>query len=204
MHLALEPSRLERQLVELGGDITVALEEIRVPAGLVDAGGRIRWQNAASRRDVGDRTGEHVTSLFAPYAREQVESVLAKLLARAEPAEVRLPVREDDGSFVVREISAVPVRGNGTVVGIFGLRHPAGETTDAAPGQPSSLTRRQREVLRELAAGKSTQQIAAEMGISPTTVRNHVANLMAVLGVHTRLQAVIAGTRAGLVDSPSR
>jgi hypothetical protein len=49
-------SRLERELTELGGDIKVALEEIRVPASLVNGSGTIRWQNEAARRDTDSRS----------------------------------------------------------------------------------------------------------------------------------------------------
>ncbi len=99
-------SRLERALTELGGDIEVALEEIRVPAALVDRSGTVPWLNQAGRREAGDRTGEDVTSVIGPGAREQTEALLAKVLSRGEPTEGRLPVRVADGSFVVREISA--------------------------------------------------------------------------------------------------
>ena len=80
----------------------------------------------------------------------------------------------------------------------------AGASEAAAPRSSTTLTPRQREVLNMLAAGKSTQQISAELGISATTVRNHVANLIAALGAHTRLQAVIAATNAGLIAPRSR
>lgn len=62
------------------------------------------------------------------------------------------------------------------------------------------LTARQLDVVRLLADGKSTAEIANELNLSQTTVRNHVAGLMAALGVHTRLQAVIAAKRAGFLD----
>jgi len=62
------------------------------------------------------------------------------------------------------------------------------------------LTKRQLDVLRLLAAGRSTVEIAAELGLSQTTVRNYVANLLAALGAHTRLQAVIAAREAGLIE----
>lgn len=67
---------------------------------------------------------------------------------------------------------------------------------DGAP----HLTKRQLEVLTLLAEGRSTNEIATELSLSTTTVRNHVACLLAALGVHTRLQAVVAAMRAGLVD----
>jgi DNA-binding NarL/FixJ family response regulator len=62
------------------------------------------------------------------------------------------------------------------------------------------LTKRQLDVLRLLAAGRSTAEIAADLGLSQTTVRNYVANLLASLGAHTRLQAVIAARKAGLIE----
>jgi DNA-binding NarL/FixJ family response regulator len=62
------------------------------------------------------------------------------------------------------------------------------------------LTKRQLAVLLLLAEGKSTAQIAAELGLSPTTVRNYIANLLTALGAHSRLQAVIAARKAGILD----
>jgi two-component system, NarL family, response regulator LiaR len=68
-----------------------------------------------------------------------------------------------------------------------------------------ALTRRQIEILRLLGEGKTTDEIAAELQLSRTTVRNYIASLLAALGVHTRLQAVLAASRAGLLkeDHPS-
>ena len=64
--------------------------------------------------------------------------------------------------------------------------------------QRARLTRREREVLAQLAKGASTATIAERLGISPRTARNHVANLLRKLGVHTRLEAVARGVRDGL------
>jgi DNA-binding NarL/FixJ family response regulator len=66
--------------------------------------------------------------------------------------------------------------------------------------EPNQLTTRQLEVLRLLASGRSTAEIAAELGLSTTTVRNYIANMLVALGVHSRLQAVIAAREAGLID----
>jgi DNA-binding NarL/FixJ family response regulator len=64
-----------------------------------------------------------------------------------------------------------------------------------------SLTPRQREVLHLLADGKTTAEIASELSLSRTTTRNHIANLLAAMGVHNRLQAVLAARKAGILDS---
>ena len=52
------------------------------------------------------------------------------------------------------------------------------------------LTAREREVLRCVARGLSTDDVAAELCIATVTVRNHVRNVLQKLGVHTKLAAV--------------
>ena len=61
------------------------------------------------------------------------------------------------------------------------------------------LTRRERQVLRLLAAGQDTAAIATRLAISPTTVRNHVHHILSKLGVRTRLEAVVMAQRDGLL-----
>jgi DNA-binding NarL/FixJ family response regulator len=63
-----------------------------------------------------------------------------------------------------------------------------------------ALTKRQLEILRLLAEGKTTGEIASELVLSRTTVRNYIANLLAAMGVHNRLQAVVAAERAGILE----
>ena len=58
------------------------------------------------------------------------------------------------------------------------------------------LTRREREVLRRIALGQSTVEMAKSMGISRSTARTHVQNVLQKLGVHSRLQAVAAVSRS--------
>ncbi|MCA9864295.1 MAG: response regulator transcription factor, partial [Thermomicrobiales bacterium] len=61
--------------------------------------------------------------------------------------------------------------------------------TPAAPRLPQ-LTRRERDVLRELSAGKSNREIGEALFVSPTTVATHVASLYRKIGVNSRAQAV--------------
>jgi PAS domain S-box-containing protein len=53
------------------------------------------------------------------------------------------------------------------------------------------LTNREREILGLLAAGTTTADMARRLFISPTTVRNHVRNILRKLGAHSRLEAVV-------------
>ena len=57
------------------------------------------------------------------------------------------------------------------------------------------LTRREREVLRRIVMGQGTTEMAKSMGISRSTARTHVQNVLQKLGVHSRLQAVAAVSR---------
>lgn len=61
------------------------------------------------------------------------------------------------------------------------------------------LTRRQTEILRLLANGSSGGDIAENLHLSPETVRNHIRNILARLGVHSRVEAVSVAYRRHLI-----
>ncbi|MGZ8629934.1 MAG: LuxR C-terminal-related transcriptional regulator [Actinomycetota bacterium] len=64
-----------------------------------------------------------------------------------------------------------------------------------------SLTRREREILQTLSAGASTADVAEAFGISPLTVQSHVKNILAKLGVHSKVEAVRIAWRHGLATT---
>jgi DNA-binding NarL/FixJ family response regulator len=64
---------------------------------------------------------------------------------------------------------------------------------------PSALTEREREVMKNLAQGLSNREIAALLRLSPVTVRHHLTNISAKLGVSGRQQLMLHGHRAGLI-----
>jgi len=63
-----------------------------------------------------------------------------------------------------------------------------------------SLSAREIQVLGLLAEGASSAMIAARLEISVTTVRNHIQSLLRKLGVASQLEAVVLGSRLGLVN----
>jgi DNA-binding NarL/FixJ family response regulator len=65
---------------------------------------------------------------------------------------------------------------------------------------PPPLTERELEVIRALAQGMSDRQIAASLGISEKTVRNHTSNIYRKLHIFDRTQAVIYAIREGVID----
>ena len=64
---------------------------------------------------------------------------------------------------------------------------------------PGALSRREAQVLRLIAAGKSNRQIADEMFRSPNTVANHVRSILAKSGCANRTEAAIFAARHGLI-----
>jgi DNA-binding NarL/FixJ family response regulator len=64
----------------------------------------------------------------------------------------------------------------------------------------AQFTRRELEVLWLLAEGNDTAGLAARLNIAPHTVEWHVRHVIEKLGVHSKLQAVIAAVRLGLIE----
>ena len=76
------------------------------------------------------------------------------------------------------------------------------EQEDEARRAIAQLTAREKELLQALAEGLDGQEIAARLTISSQTERNHMANIFAKLGVHSRLQALVFALRHGVVEIP--
>ena len=64
-----------------------------------------------------------------------------------------------------------------------------------------TLTERERQVLSELANGRSVNEIAAAWVVSAATVRSHVQSVLTKLGVGSQLQAVVLAIRSGWLQS---
>jgi len=63
----------------------------------------------------------------------------------------------------------------------------------------SELSDREVQVLRLIANGKDNAQIAADLHISPKTVKNHISNILMKLQIENRIQAAVYAVRSGLV-----
>ncbi len=89
-----------------------------------------------------------------------------------------------------RRISGVAVAGSGA--GAFG---------SAGSEEPRlrRLTARESEILRLLATGTTTREIAGQLYISIKTVRNHVQHILRKLGAHSRLEAVSLAHKTSLL-----
>jgi DNA-binding NarL/FixJ family response regulator len=69
-----------------------------------------------------------------------------------------------------------------------------------APDSPETLTERETEVLRLVAQGMGNKQIARMLEIGEKTVKTHVSNILAKLGVQSRTQAALYAVEIGLAS----
>ena len=63
----------------------------------------------------------------------------------------------------------------------------------------AELSDREIEVLKLIANGKDNARIAAELHISPKTVKNHISNILMKLQIDNRIQAAVYAVRSGIV-----
>lgn len=70
------------------------------------------------------------------------------------------------------------------------IRYQGEQNPQETPGNNYQLTKRETEILEQLASGLSYQQIAENLFISPGTVRKHIENVYQKLQVHNKVEAV--------------
>ena len=81
---------------------------------------------------------------------------------------------------------------------------PATPPGAAAAPVRGDVTERERQILRWVREGKSNQQIAEVLGISPLTVKNHIQKILRKLGAGNRAQAVAQALARNLIDAAER
>ncbi|HET8628338.1 MAG TPA: LuxR C-terminal-related transcriptional regulator [Thermomicrobiales bacterium] len=126
---------------------------------------------------------------------------LGRALALAEP-EGFVRAFLDEGAPMVALLRLARSRGVATKY-VAALLAACGDEPEATPTAAAALieplSARERELLGLLAAGLGTREIAAQLFISPGTVRNHLKSIYGKLGAHSRLQAVERARALGLL-----
>ena len=120
----------------------------------------------------------------------------------------RRPSREPAGDDEVLLVDARTLRVRGRV-----SLNRASPPASRLPGSPTSrtghtvratsrlpeLTERERDVLDELATGKSTAEIAAALHLSPGTVKGYLSGIMAKWDARDRVQLIVFAVRSGVI-----
>jgi DNA-binding CsgD family transcriptional regulator len=138
-------------------------ESTRAAVVLLEADGRVEFASSAARELLERYFGEPGAQLPAPLAswlRERRRGATSEPL-RIDVGDRSLRVEPVDGALLLEEQRRVP-----------------------------RLTAREREILDLVAEGRTNAEIAERLWVSPGTVRRHLENIYAKLGVHTRTAAV--------------
>ena len=125
------------------------------------------------------------------------------LTSATEPASASLAVRSGAAGVIYKDVDPdALVRAIRSVHDGHLLLAPeaAGSLVRSAgtwspPDGLDALTRREREVLAEIAKGRSNREIARALGVSEKTVKAHVSSVLAKLGVQDRTQAALLAVR---------
>jgi len=119
-----------------------------------------------------------------------------------EPAAVLPAVRAGAAGYVYKDIDPPAlVAAIRSVHAGHVLLHPdVARLLAAAEPAATELTAREREVLAEVARGRSNREIARALSLSEKTVKTHVSAILGKLGVQDRTQAALRAVRSGMVN----
>lgn len=97
--------------------------------------------------------------------------------------------------FVSKDLASDDIA---SAVRMVGLGHSVFPPAEAPAGDALALTARERDVLRLLGSGATNREIAAELFLSPHTIKEHTSALYRKLAVRNRAEAVRRGQQLGL------
>jgi len=121
------------------------------------------------------------------YVNPAMQRVLGYVLKDATLAEVLKTVRH----VLEGEVLLTPALASRLLARLLREQRPG-------PDEPSRLTSREQMVLRLVAQGATNREIAAEVHLSPGTIKIHVQRILAKLGVAHRTQAAVRALEMGL------
>lgn len=171
--------------------------------------------NYGNQHEIGDQTSiwsDHPIALAGRTQEPQFAEVEANngskvtlgavpVIKGQEPIGVAVVLRATPQHMLVNKFgkSALKVLGNtyGIWMDSLGLKPATGPITTASA---NDLTERQLEILKQMAQGKTNAQIAAEMILSESSIRQETVRIYRALGVGTRAEAARKGLNLGLID----
>jgi DNA-binding CsgD family transcriptional regulator len=115
--------------------------------------------------------------------------------AMCEPRPYRGALPADKAAAELREEVRAGRLDGAAVEAVLGA---AGHRTRGRPGLTAGLTAREVDVLRLVAQGMSTKEIAQHLGITPKTTANHIEHIYEKIGVRNRAEAGVFAVQNGL------
>jgi PAS domain S-box-containing protein len=182
-------------------------EHSPVPTMMVDSERRYVEANRAarlwSRRSLEEMRTYTMDDLTPPGQREVIARMWARLLETGCAVGRYQGAKTDGGPIDVVYCALAEVLPGRHVVVFAPADWPEDELSviEEDGSDPSaSLTPREIEVLALAADGAGIPQLAEELALSPETVKTHLKNIYAKLGVHNRTGAVTRAVRLGVID----
>jgi PAS domain S-box-containing protein len=209
------PARPEAPMASWNGRAFWAIfEHSRLPMALIEADRRYVAVNDAALAFYGLSREEVIGSepgrTLAPGERAVVDAEWDALVGTGEYYGDRVFVRADGRRVRIQYAgSASSASGRWMVFSVVlsarvepdgpELIIPDTEDEDIRAPVRTLLTPREREVVRLVALGAGTRQVAKDLYLSPETIRSHVRNAMSKTGAHTRAQLVAIALAEGLI-----
>ncbi len=205
-------------------DIFALLDEAGVGAYCVTPDQRVVFWSRGAERMLGHTRDDAIGRRCFEFLQGRAPGGLTPACTEGCPSvhslrDGRIPASVDlqmlDSSGERRDVTVTPMlvgsAPGDTPLLIHVLDHPRGASTAAAAesapaergGEAAGTPRiapRELEVLRLVAQGRGTHEIADDLGISPHTVRNHVRHFRTKLKARTKLEAVLTAVRLGILD----
>jgi PAS domain S-box-containing protein len=186
----------------------VLFQESSNPIVLVDEQRRFIELNDAALALLGYSRGalmgRRLSEVIAPAERAESARVWHLFLRTGEYGGTRSFLRADGTDIALDFAARLAVIGGRRLAVVVTMIPDSLPSPDGAQAiANAALTPREREVVTEIAMGRDTAAIAGVLQIAPETVRTHVRNAMAKLGVRTRAQLVaVALCREGAITLP--
>lgn len=183
------------------------VDALGVPASAHDLDGRLVYVNEPGVRASGRTRAELLESNFRDSLTAETRPLVETQFRRVvqEGALVDVQSAFVDGAGERRAVRAlyVPLRADDEIVGVLILAFDANESS-RDPGRFRDVPRisaRQLEILELVSSGLTTNEIADHLSLAPATVRNHLRNLLRQLDAHSRVEAIVAAQRVGLLSA---
>jgi PAS domain S-box-containing protein len=196
--------RFEQQALDEQRRLRLALSASRLGVFELDlVTGRVVWSPECYRifgTDTFAGTLDDVLARIHPADRDRVEAVMPAAAEGDEPLPVEFRIIKPDGEVRwVFNLTETYRNAAGQAAKQIGV---VGDVTDRKRAELGlrALTAREREVLRLIAEGKSTKDIATTLTISPKTAETHRTNLMRKLDLHSVSGLVRYAVRCRLVE----